>query len=329
MSRPSLTTASRSDVGRVRTRNEDSYGEFTRPDGARLLVVADGMGGHRAGETASRLTVETVGQVFAASAEPPEGTLREALEAANARVHGMAVENPELRGMGTTAVVLLFGPDGSGFVAHVGDSRLYRYRDDVLRPLTRDHSVVAELERRGLLTADEAAVHPRRNEIIRSVGIEPSVDVEIQPLEILPGDRYLLCSDGLSGMVDDTEIAVILDGAEPAEAAERLIERANEHGGQDNVTVQIAAVDPPQPEAPTPPDDGATTHRPEPPPKGTTHRAAPLSSTDRRRRVQRRALMGIAVVIAALAAALLVWRIRVVASAESPAAAGPPEAVEQ
>jgi serine/threonine protein phosphatase PrpC len=327
VSRPSLTTVSRSDVGRVRTRNEDSYGEFTRPDGARLLVVADGMGGHQAGETASRVTVETVGQVFSASAEPPEGTLREALEAANARVHEMAVENPELRGMGTTAVVLLFGSDGSGFVAHVGDSRLYRYRDDVLRPLTRDHSVVAELERRGLLTAEEAAVHPRRNEIIRSVGIEPSVDIEIQSLEIRPGDRYLLCSDGLSGMVDDTEIAVILDGAEPQEAAERLIERANEHGGQDNVTVQIAAVYPPQPDAAT--TQGASPPaRPASPSTASRRPTRSQPSADRHRRVQRRALMMVAVIVAALAAVLLIWRIQVVASGGPRSAARPPAAAE-
>ncbi len=313
MSRPRLTTASQSDVGRVRTRNEDSFGEFSRPDGSTLLIVADGMGGHRGGETASRLTVETVGEVFCRSGAAPEETLREALEAANSRVHGMATSNPELGGMGTTAVVLLFCPDGAGFVAHVGDSRLYRYRDDVLRALTRDHSVVAELERRGLLTAEQAAVHPRRNEIIRSVGIEPRVDVETSRLEIRPGDRYLLCSDGLSGMLDETEIAVILDEAEPAEAARRLIERANEHGGQDNVTVQVAAVFPPGPAESEPAVPLTAVVR------GADQRVA-TRSVDRPRRARRRALMIVAAVAAALAALLLVWRLQTSTSPSAGAA---------
>jgi serine/threonine protein phosphatase PrpC len=313
LSRSSLTSASQSDVGRVRTRNEDSFGEFSRPDGSKLWVVADGMGGHKAGETASRLTVETVGQVFSRAPMPSENTLREALEAANARVHGLAVENPEFSGMGTTAVVLLVGTDGTGFVAHVGDSRLYRYRDASLRPLTRDHSVVAELERRGLLTADEAAVHPRRNEIIRSVGIESTVDVEISPLEIRPGDRYLLCSDGLSGMVDETEIAVILDEAGPAEAARRLIDRANEHGGQDNVTVQIVAVWPPAPDVAEAAASGSA-HSP------PLTLAAPRPSADRRRRARRRTLMFVAAAVAALLAVLLMWRLQADAAPAVPTA---------
>lgn len=312
MSRPSLTTASQSDVGRVRTRNEDSFGEFSRPDGSKLWVVADGMGGHRAGETASRLTVETVGEVFSRAPTPSEDALREALEAANARVHELAVENPEFSGMGTTAVVLLLAADGTGFVAHVGDSRLYRYRDAALRPLTRDHSVVAELERRGLLTADEAAVHPRRNEIIRSVGIEATVDVEIAPLEIRPGDRYLLCSDGLSGMVDETEIAVILDEAEPAEAARRLIERANEHGGQDNVTVQVVAVWPP---APADIEAAAS----EPAHEAARKPAATSRAPDRGRRARRRTLMFVAAAVAALLAVILMWRLQAATPAPPPA----------
>lgn len=293
MSRPGLTTASLSDVGRVRTRNEDSYGEFSRQDGATLLIVADGMGGHQAGATASRVTVDTVGEVFTASTDPPEDTLRAALEAANARVHEMALEDPALRGMGTTAVALLIGPGESGFVAHVGDSRLYRYRDEALRPLTRDHSVVAELERRGLLTAEEAAVHPRRNEIMRSIGVNATVDVEIGPVDLRPGDRYLLCSDGLSGLVDETEIAVILEDAEPSEAVRQLVDRANEHGGHDNVTVQIAAL---ATDAPHPPEL--------PEPVGTTGQPARDGPARRRKR---RALMTVAVLLAALAATLVIW----------------------
>jgi protein phosphatase len=311
VSRPDLTTASLSDVGRVRTRNEDSFGEFSREDGSTLLIVADGMGGHQAGATASHVTVDTAGEVFAASTDPPEDTLRAALEAANARVHEMALEDPALRGMGTTAVALLIGPGDSGFVAHVGDSRLYRYRDEALRPLTRDHSVVAELERRGLLTAEEAAAHPRRNEIMRSIGVNATVDVEIAPVDLRPGDRYLLCSDGLSGLVDETEIAVILEGAAPAEAVRQLVDRANEHGGHDNVTVQIAALATDAPRLPEPSEataPGATTPRPA--------RDGPA------RRRKRRTLMAVALLLAALAATLVIWLVHLGIRAGSGAGAG-------
>ena len=288
-----LTVASTSDVGRVRSRNEDHFGEFTRSDGTHLLVVADGMGGHRAGATASRITVETVGEVFRATQGPPEETLRAALEAANTRVHDMAAATAEMRGMGTTAVLLLLSPDGPGFVAHVGDSRAYRYRDDALRPLTQDHSVVAELERRGLISAEEAAVHPRRNEIMRSVGVAPTIDVEVQAIDVKPGDRYLLCSDGLSGMVDETEIAVILEGSSPEHAARALVERANEHGGHDNVTVQVVAVDAARREAP----GETTTVLPHAPARGVgdTPRAG-------------RGLLWLAVALATLAVAIALLR---------------------
>jgi protein phosphatase len=297
-----LITASQSDVGRVRTRNEDSYGEFSRSDGSTLLVIADGMGGHRAGATASRIAVETVGEVFAASDASPEATLRSALETANARVHEAALADPELRGMGTTAVALLIGPGDEGVVGHVGDSRLYRYRDARLRPLTRDHSVVAELERRGLLSADEAAVHPRRNEIMRSIGVDAHVEAEVRTIDLQPGDRYLLCSDGLSGLVDETEMAVILEEAPPDVAARRLVDRANEHGGTDNVTVQIALLAEAPAARPEAEVAGAGKAG------GAPARRGPRGRPDRRR--TRRALMGIAIVLAAIAAGLLVWLAR-------------------
>jgi protein phosphatase len=237
--------ASLSDVGRVRNRNEDACREFENAAGRRLLVLADGMGGHRAGATASRVTVETIGEIFHhpdSASEDPDSLLRRAVETANTRVHEMAKQDAELRGMGTTAVALLLAPDGRGWVAHVGDSRAYRYRDNQLGALTSDHSVVAELERRGLISAEQAAVHPRRNEILRCVGIDAQVEVDAAAVDLLPGDRFLLCSDGLSCMLDETEIAVILDDHPPAKAARLLVERANEHGGHDNVTVQVVEV---------------------------------------------------------------------------------------
>jgi PPM family protein phosphatase len=236
--------ASLSDVGRVRGANEDSFDQFVRDDGARLLVVADGMGGHRGGATASREAVAAIGEIFRAPGpgDPGERLVR-AIEHANARVFSLAQEDPSLAGMGTTVVALLVDADGRAAIAHVGDSRAYRFRNRRLEPLTVDHSVVAEMLRRGVLTAEEAAYHPRRNEILRSVGVLPVVEVETSPLEIAPGDWVLLCSDGLCGVVSEAEIDLALaNSASPRAAVEALVRLANESGGPDNVTVQIFAL---------------------------------------------------------------------------------------
>ena len=239
----SVQLASKSDVGRVRQANEDSCGSFDRDDGTRLLVVADGMGGHRGGATASQTTIATIGEIFdeQASSRPPE-MLSRAIEAANERVWEMAQANAELEGMGTTVVALHLDAKHRGTVAHVGDSRAYRYRKGRLEPLTTDHSLVADMQRRGLLSADEAAVHPRRNEILRSVGVLPDVEVEVDDVEVLGGDRFILCSDGLSGVVKDEEIAAIVQTRSPGEAVDALIDLANERGGPDNITVQVLSI---------------------------------------------------------------------------------------
>lgn len=247
--------ASRSHVGRVRVVNEDSSGSYRRADGSRLLVVADGMGGHRGGATASREALAAIAADFdaalAARAAPgasdPGESLRRAIERANERVYSMAAEDPGLSGMGTTVVAFLLDAAGRGTVAHVGDSRAYRLRGGRLEPLTTDHSVVAEMLRRGVLTAEEAAYHPRRNEILRSVGVLPEVDVEVGSVELAVGDWILLCSDGLCGVVSDAEIEEVLVAAasdpNPLEtAADSLVELANECGGPDNVTVQLLAL---------------------------------------------------------------------------------------
>jgi len=291
---PAVTAASLSDVGRVRTRNEDFCGDFENASGYHLWIVADGMGGHRGGATASRLAVETVGEVFRDFTGDPEVMLRQALGDANDRVFSLAGEDPELRGMGTTAVSLLLGPGGSGWVAHVGDSRVYRWRLGQLEPLTRDHSVVAEMERRGLITPEEAAVHPRRNEILRSVGVQPDLEAEVTAIEVQPGDRYLLCSDGLSGLVGDSELEAILSAAPPAQAVQTLVDTANERGGHDNITVQIISVR----------GDGdvdATI--------ATASGELPVAPPDRRRRRRVRQLAVAGVLIAGGAALALLWRI--------------------
>jgi protein phosphatase len=235
-----LVTASRSDVGRVRSENQDACAEWSHASGARLLLVADGMGGHRGGSTASRLAVEAVGEVFAAGADDPEATLRRAFAEANARILRRAEEEPRLSGMGTTGVALLFAADGSAFVAHVGDSRAYRIRGGAIQALTADHSVVAELMRVGMLRPDEAEEHPGRHTLLRALGTEDEVKVDVARVDARPGDRFVLCSDGLSGVVSDEEIARLLSGNALPGAVEGLVALANERGGPDNVTVSAA-----------------------------------------------------------------------------------------
>ncbi|MEZ4289145.1 MAG: Stp1/IreP family PP2C-type Ser/Thr phosphatase [Myxococcota bacterium] len=243
MTEPALRVAARTDVGLVRAANEDACEVFEAADGSRLLVVADGMGGHRGGATASGTAVETIGRVFSerGSGSPGE-LLSRAITTANARIFELARSEPELSGMGTTVVALLLDARGRGTVAHVGDSRAYRYRRGRLEPLTIDHSYVADLHRRGVISAEEAAHHPRRNEILRSVGVGPEVEVDVAGVEVAPGDRFVLCSDGLSGVVDDDEIAAIVQAESPAQAVDSLVELANERGGPDNITVQILAI---------------------------------------------------------------------------------------
>ena len=230
------------DVGRVRSSNQDAYGEFVNAGRGCLLLVADGMGGHRGGEIASKLAVEAVERVFERSAGLPERMLRSALEGANERIYEHAQRERHLEGMGTTAVAFYLGRDGTAWVAHVGDSRLYRLRGGELERLTEDHSVVGELTRHGYLSEEEAANHPRRNELLRSVGPSSTVAVDLAPVSIQSGDRFLLCSDGLCGYVSDPQIQEALGRVDPEEAARALVDLANDSGGQDNVTVQVLVV---------------------------------------------------------------------------------------
>lgn len=235
-----IETASLTDVGRKRSANQDYFGSVEHSPEWRLLILADGMGGHAGGETASRVAVETVEAVCAGSDLAPGAMIVNAIEEANRAVFATAQSDPAMTGMGTTAVLLLLGRGNSGWVAHVGDSRAYRFRQGHLEQLTLDHSVVAELVRQNVVSAEEAKDHPRRNEVLRSVGVAPDVEVDLTALEVEPGDQYLLCSDGLSGVVGDDEIAAVLLQQAPEDAVRTLVSMANERGGPDNVTVQIA-----------------------------------------------------------------------------------------
>lgn len=304
---PDISTASLSDVGMVRTHNEDYCGEFRKEDGCRLLVTADGMGGHQGGATASRTAVETIGEVFQQSNESYENLLYQALVTANQRVYGKAVESGALRGMGTTVVALLLAADGSGWIAHVGDSRGYRLREGEMEALTADHSVVGEMLRQGLITQEEAGVHPRRHEITRSVGIEAKLEPEIAQISVQPGDRFLLCSDGLTGLLSDEEIALTLLAEAPAEAVRSLVAEANARGGGDNVSVQIAVIG----EAGEAPDEAEA-------PAAESSGGETSAGQERRRRVRQIATLA-ALVAGLLAAALLTLVFSGSLTAERPA----------
>lgn len=222
--------AALTDVGRARQSNEDSYLERSP-----LFVVADGMGGARAGEVASAIAVETAKASEVGAS--PEQDLAGVVKAANAEIYRKAQEDSEHAGMGTTFTgALVTGSEVA--IGHVGDSRMYRYRDGELERLTQDHSLVEEFVRQGKLTPEEAEVHPQRSIITRALGPEPDVQVDTFTYPGRPGDVYLICSDGLTGMISEDAIARILAADSTLDAAaKQLIDAANENGGRDNITV--------------------------------------------------------------------------------------------
>jgi serine/threonine protein phosphatase PrpC len=226
--------AGRTDVGRQRTANEDSL--VVRPP---LFAVADGMGGAKAGEVASAVAVEAVEAAGGSSdsSEPTEAQLAGIVRDANRRIYDLAVADESRRGMGTTLTIAKVHGDEVS-LAHVGDSRAYRLRDGALEQLTRDHSLVAELERSGQITAEAAEHHPQRSIITRALGPEPDVEVDTYTLAGREGDLFLICSDGLTSMISDEEVTSILRSSGSLdEAADALVRAANQSGGKDNITV--------------------------------------------------------------------------------------------
>ena len=219
----------RTHQGLVRATNQDNWLAESA-----LYGVADGMGGHRGGETASRVALQVFRNAIGQK-KPDADALRVALEAANRRVFDMASHDETLKGMGTT-MSMIWADEKRLLIAHVGDSRIYRLRDGKLHQVTDDHSFVAELVRNNIITPEMAKTHPNRNIITRAVGVDPFVEVDILEEELLPGDQWLICSDGLHGMVEDSEMEQILTEMELEDAAERLMSRALENGGVDNVT---------------------------------------------------------------------------------------------
>src|SRR5450432_3720766 len=240
----------RTDVGRVRSENQD-FGSITPSaeegghSGERLLIVADGMGGHRGGATASRIAGETVkAQYEGSGSEDIAAALRDAMTRANTRIFNEAQTNADLRGMGTTTSALLVRGNQAWF-AHVGDSRIYHVRGDSITQLTDDHSLVAVMVREGLLTSKEAENHPRRNVLQRSIGVSEEVDVDVRgPIEVQELDTFVLCSDGLHGLVKPNELKdIVLKANSIEEAADTMVRLALERGGPDNVTVIVARIE--------------------------------------------------------------------------------------
>jgi PPM family protein phosphatase len=242
------------DTGKVREHNEDTIA-YDADIG--LLVLADGMGGYNAGEVASGIAVKTIVNLVREQVERedmniqdrdsglsrPAIILRDAIHRANKIIYQTARTQPQCEGMGTTVVAALFF-DNKVTVAHVGDSRLYRQRNDKLEQVTMDHSLLQELVDRGFYSAEEAQRAANKNYVTRALGVEPNVDVEIQDVVVQKGDAYMLCSDGLSDMVEDEDIHLTINtfGDNLDTVAKQLIQLANDNGGRDNVSVVMAHV---------------------------------------------------------------------------------------
>ena len=229
--------AAASHKGRVRNNNEDSYAPATagRGTGPVVLMVADGMGGAIGGEIASQLAVE---HASTGSGSPVERVIR-----ANEAVVERTVSEPGLAGMGTTLTLAEFGDDGTVNLAHVGDSRAYLWHQGLLEQLTDDHTVVAEQLAAGHISPADAVSHPQRSMLTRVLGISPEIDVDSISFDSEAGDRILICSDGLTNMVEDDRVAQLLAKGSPEEAVWALIEEANRAGGHDNITVVVVDVE--------------------------------------------------------------------------------------
>ena len=232
------------DVGCVRSANEDCFGLF---HDFNLYIVADGMGGHAAGEVASRMAVEEMRSFFAPHSknrlkQSDKANLAEAITHANRKIFEAGLRDASLTGMGTTVVSILAEPK-QVVVAYVGDSRLYLHQNNTIQQLTLDHSLVSEYVQKGLLTPEAAEHHPQKHVLSRALGTGLEVDADVFRRTPKPGDTYLLCSDGLSNKVTSSEMNQIINGArgDLESAGKMLIERAKENGGEDNITALLVA----------------------------------------------------------------------------------------
>jgi len=232
-----LTWATGSHRGRIRENNEDSVFPETggKTDGTLVVAVADGMGGHVGGEIASRLAIEAI-------TTDPNLPIAQRVSVANDLILAQVAHQPELSGMGTTLTAAELRAVGSLVIAHVGDTRAYLLRTGKLEQLTDDHSVVAEYLRAGSIRPEDVATHPQRSMLTRALGLYPNVEVDVIETIMLSGDRFLVCSDGLTSMVPDRRIAETLALGTPEEAVWTLIEAANQAGGHDNISLAVVDV---------------------------------------------------------------------------------------
>ena len=313
-----VKVGAKTDVGRIRERNEDAY-LINEP----LYAVADGMGGHRGGDVASSMTLEALQEV-ALPQQAPLGKLLEEIKKANVEVLRRGDADSDLRGMGTTLTAFL-KDDDKGYIAHIGDSRAYLLRDGSVQRLTRDHTLVERMVEEGRLQPEQARNHPQQNILTRVLGVEDNVEVDDLTLDpIQPGDRILLCTDGLSHMVgDDTIEGILQEEADPQAAADRLVDAAIEAGGEDNVTVIVLDVEEGDPDLTVAAEiGGASTSQADPdvapaspPPAGpdvtAVHEAVEVEADDdtyvddRPRRRGRRLLKWVAVVVVLLVVAVI------------------------
>lgn len=246
--RAGVEVSSLTDVGCQRENNEDSLAYWEAADEAtfahlgRLAVVADGMGGCEGGQFASRIAVESVEEIYSKSAEPnPQQRLLQGFREAHARIQQRARENPSLHGMGTTMTA--FALVGSRlYYAHIGDSRLYLLRAGKLRVITRDHSLVSRLVETGIIRAEDADNHPQKHVLTAAVGIAEEIEPDFspEPVGLEKSDVLLLCTDGLWGHVSEPELQQALASEAPSDACSALVQLAKDHGGPDNITLQIA-----------------------------------------------------------------------------------------
>jgi protein phosphatase len=263
--RPGLELANLSDVGCHRTENEDNFC-YAEPESdeelllrGRLIVVADGMGGHEGGQVASGLAVHTVWDLFLhGPARPPLDTLMDAYQAAHAAIQQHALLHPELTGMGTTCTTAIVREDRL-FYGHVGDSRLYLLRGDTITRVTRDHSYIQKMLDNGTITPEEAKDHPSKNVLTSALGSSSPVEADFAeaPSPLEPSDILLLCTDGLHGLLSEEELLAIASQNPPSEACRQLVETAKSRGGYDNITVQILRIkETPIARGPDPADTG-------------------------------------------------------------------------
>jgi PPM family protein phosphatase len=245
--RPGVELASLTDVGCSRENNEDSYGYWEPEDDAsfaalgRLAIVADGMGGHEGGQVASRMAVEILAETYAASAEPEsQKRLLDALAEAHRRIQRKAREDPLLSAMGTTCTAFAL-VNAQLYFVHVGDSRLYLLREGKLRPLTRDHTLIARLIEKGVIRPEEAENHPQKHVLTSALGVPDDIEIDFppEPVPIQADDALLICTDGLWGQMNLNEMQQVTASQSPKNACRALIQLAKERGGPDNITVQI------------------------------------------------------------------------------------------